>query len=64
MQEEDVTHTLSSYPKFMDLWAMVLVWSHNSLQRALMFIDLIGCIFAKDRDLALFSMVVWALWNR
>ena len=28
------------------------------------FVDLMGCILAKNRDPDLFAMVVWAIWKR
>ena len=28
------------------------------------FIDLLGTVFAENREPAFFAMVVWALWNR
>ena len=35
-----------------------------SLKQKTSFLNLIGSIFAENRDPACFSMVVWAVWNR
>lgn len=40
------------------------MWNQDSLPQAATFIDLTGCVFSENRDPALFSMVIWALWNR
>ena len=61
---EDVCHALFHCPKLSDLWNKVPLWNHVSLRQAATFIDLIGCVFAENRDSALFSMVIWDLWNR
>ena len=39
-------------------------WSHDNLKQAVTFIDLLGIVFAENREPAFFAMVVWALWNR
>ena len=61
---EDVCHALFHCPKLSDLWNKVPLWNHDSLRQAATFIDLTGCVFADNRDPALFSMVIWTLWNR
>ena len=40
------------------------IWKVDSLKRCPNFIDLLGCIFAKNRDPELFSTIVWFLWNQ
>ena len=69
---EDVCHALFHCPKLSDLWnkvplwnhTKVPLWNHDSLRQATTFIDLTDCVFAENKDPALFSMVIWALWNR
>ena len=61
---EDVCHALYHCPKLTELWSKVPMWNQDSLRQAATFIDLTGCVFAENRDPALFSMVIWALWNR
>ena len=63
-QKEDVVHALYHCPKLLDLWTKVDLWNHSSLQQATSFIDLMGCVFADNRDSTLFFVVVWAIWNR
>ncbi|KAL0007018.1 hypothetical protein SO802_008520 [Lithocarpus litseifolius] len=61
---EDVKHTLYSYPKLDELWQKVPQWNHENLKRAMNFVDLIGTVFAENREPTLFATVVWALWTR
>ena len=63
-QQEDVLHALYQCPKLEELWSLTPLWNHSSLKQKTSFLDLIGSVFAENRDLACFSMVVWALWNR
>ena len=63
-QKEDVIHALYQCPKLQDLWSKVERWNHSSLKQATSFIDLMGCVFADNRDPELFSMVAWSIWNR
>uniref|UniRef100_A0A7N2MPY1 Reverse transcriptase zinc-binding domain-containing protein n=1 Tax=Quercus lobata TaxID=97700 RepID=A0A7N2MPY1_QUELO len=64
-QKEDVVHALYHCQKLLDLWTKVDLWNHSSLQQTTSFIDLMGCVFADNRDPALFSMVAWAIsWNQ
>ena len=62
-QKEDVGHTLYHCPKLLELWNKVL-WNHNSLRQATLFIDFMGCIFVENEDPTLFSMAIWAIWIR
>ena len=39
-------------------------WSHDNLKQVVTFIDLLGTVFAENREPAFFAMVLWALWNR
>ena len=48
---EDIIHALYLCPLLSDIWDC-----SN-------FIELMGCIFAENRDPYLFAMVCWALWN-
>ena len=61
---EDVCHALFHCSKLSDLWNKVPLWNHDSLRQATTFIDLTGCVFAENKDPTLFSMMIWALWNR
>ena len=63
-QKEDVIHALYHCSKLLDLWFSVKLWNHSCLKQATSFIDLIGCVFAENRDPTLFSMVAWAIWYR
>ncbi|XP_075640217.1 uncharacterized protein LOC142611959 [Castanea sativa] len=63
-QKEDAVLALYLCPKLLDLWTKVELWNHSRLKQATSFIDLIGCVFANNRDPTLFSMVAWAFWNR
>ena len=49
---------------FLSYRNQVPLWNHDSLRQCSNFIDLIGCIFAENRDPSLFSMVSWLIWNR
>ena len=40
------------------------LWYHENLRRTVSFVDLIGTVFAENREPMLFAMVLWALWNR
>lgn len=51
-------------PKLLELWTKVEIWNHSRLKQATSFIDLMGCVFANNRDPTLFSTVAWAIWNR
>ena len=57
-------HALYSCPKLEDFWKNMPQWSHDNLERAVTFIDLLGTVFAENRESALFAMVVWVLWTR
>ena len=61
--QEDVKYALYLCSKLYELWNKVPIWNHRSLKQVSTFVDLWGCIFAKNKDPALFSMVIWALWN-
>ena len=61
---EDGVHALFKCPKISALWEQVPVWKVDGLKRCPNFIDLLGCIFAENRDPELFSTVVWFLWNQ
>ena len=63
-QQEDMLYALYQCPKLEELWSLMPVWNHSSLKQKTSFLDLIGSVFAENRDLTCFSMVVWALWNR
>ena len=63
-QREDVIHALYHCPKLRGMWSAVQFWNHGCLKQATSFIDLIGSVFADNRDPTLFSMVAWAIWNR
>ena len=63
-QREDVIYALYHCPKLRGLWSDVQLRDHSCLKQATSFIDLIGCVFADNRDPTLFSMVAWAIWNR
>ena len=39
-------------------------WTHVNVSSAGNFVDLIGNVFAENREPALFATVVWALWTR
>ena len=57
-------HALYQCPKLEELWSLTPLWNHSSIKQKTSFLDLIGSVFAENRDSAFFSMVVWALWNR
>ncbi|KAK9990437.1 hypothetical protein SO802_025422 [Lithocarpus litseifolius] len=61
---EDVLHALYKCPRLEALWHKVPTWNHSSLRHVTSFIDLLGCVFAENREPELFSMVIWALWTR
>ena len=61
--KEDVVHAFYHCLKLLDLWTKVDLWNHSSLQQATSFIDLMGCVFANNRDPTLLSVVVWAILN-
>ena len=54
--QEDVTHALYLCPTLIDFW--------QCLRQSSNFADIMGCIFAENRDPTLFSMMIWAIWNR
>ena len=60
---ENVKHALYSCPKLEELWKKIPLWNHENLRRMETFVDLIGTIFAENREPMLFAMVVWALWT-
>ena len=62
--QEDVQHALYLCPKLTELWQSVPLYYYSKLKQCANFLDLLECIFADNRDPRLFSMVVWALWNR
>ena len=57
-------HALYKYPKLEALWHKVPIWNHSCMRQSTSFIDLLGCVFAKNKEPALFSMVIWALWTQ
>ena len=63
-QQEDVHHALYLCPKFAELWQEAPLWNHSRLKQCDNFIDLLGCTLVENGDPTLFSMVIWAVWNR
>nr|POE84173.1 hypothetical protein CFP56_78787 [Quercus suber] len=45
-------------------WQEVPLWNHSRLKQCDNFIDLLGCILVENGYPTLFSMVIWAVWNR
>lgn len=62
--QEDVHHAFYLRPKLTEIWQTVPLWNHSKLKQCANFLDLLECIFADNQDPRLFSMVIWALWNR
>ena len=62
--QEDVRHAIYLCPKLDELWYKVPIGNHSSLKQVSTFVDLLRCIFAKNKDSTLFSTVIWVLWNR
>ena len=60
-QREDVIHALYHCTKLRGMWSAVQFWNHGCLKQATSFIDLIGSVFADNRDPTLFSTVAWAI---
>ena len=56
--QEDVKYALYLCSKLYELWNKVPIWNHRSLKQVSTFVDLLGCIFAKNKDLAFFSITV------
>ena len=52
--QEDVLHALYGCPKLEDLWNRKPQWYPHSLRQADSFIDLLGTIFAENKDSELF----------
>ena len=61
---EDVKHALYNCLKLAELWKKMPQWTHVNVSSARNFVDLIGNVFAENRELALFATIVWALWTR
>ena len=61
---EDVKHALYNCPKLAELWKKMPQWTHMNVSSARNFVDLIGNVFAENRELALFATIVWALWTQ
>ena len=64
LQNEDLLHALYLSLKLEEIWLSIPARNQHSLWQTTNFVNLIGCILAKNRDLELFAMVVWALWKR
>ena len=62
--QEDVTHALYLCLKLIDFRQPIPLWNHSNLRQSSNFADTMGCIFAENRVSTLFSMVIWAIWNR
>ena len=60
---EDVKHALYNCLKLAELWKKMPQWTHVNVSSARNFVDLIGNVFAENRELALFATIVWALWT-
>ncbi|XP_023884969.2 uncharacterized protein LOC111997138 [Quercus suber] len=61
--QEDVKHDLYSFPKLDEPWNKTPLWNHTNLKQVISFIELLKTVFAENRELALFSIVMWALWT-
>ena len=48
--QEDVRHALYLCPKMDELSYKVPIWNHSSLKQVSNFVDLLGFIFAENRD--------------
>ena len=49
--QEDVRHALYLYPKLDELWNKIPIWNHSNFKQVSTFVDLLGCIFAENRNL-------------
>uniref|UniRef100_A0A7N2LR17 Reverse transcriptase zinc-binding domain-containing protein n=1 Tax=Quercus lobata TaxID=97700 RepID=A0A7N2LR17_QUELO len=61
---EDVVHALYSCPKLQELWNKCPQWKHEKFKLSPSFSDIMSSILVEDKNPALFSMVVWNIWNQ
>ena len=63
MHQEDTVHALYGCPVLSSLWNQTPIWNHEALKGSKSFIDIMGFVFAGNKDPELFSLVIWNLWN-
>ena len=57
-------HALLHCPDLKPLWCTWPEWNHGTLHACSSFIDVFDFIFARNKELELFAVVIWTLWNR
>ena len=63
-QEVDTAHALYHCSNLDNLWTSIPQWNHSNLKQSVSFIEMLGFVFAKNRNPELFISVIWAVWNR
>ena len=54
---------ISIFPLY-PLWSTTTKWNHDMLKECTSFIEIYDFIFAGNRELDLFTAVIWSLWNQ
>ena len=63
-QEVDTAHALYHCSNLDSLRNSIPKWNHIALKQSVSFIEILGFVFAKNRNPELFISVIWAVWNR
>ena len=64
VHQEDMVHALYGCLMLSSLWSQTPIWNHEALNGSKNFTDVMGFVFAGNKDPELFSLVIWNLWNR
>ena len=63
-QQVDTAHALYHCSNLDSLRNSIPKWNHIALKQSVSFIEILGFVFAKNRNPELFISVIWAVWNR
>ena len=62
-QQEDTAHALYHCSNLDSLWTSIPQWNHSTLKQSMSFIEMLGFVFARNRNPELFISVIWTVWN-
>ena len=63
VHQEDTVHALFCYPVLSSLWSQTPIWNHEALKDSRNFTDIMGFVFAGNKEPELFFIFIWNLWN-
>lgn len=63
-ESETILHTLWTCEKIRQVWLNEFHDLHNSGQSITLFVELVDVVQVRHRNLGLFAMICWSIWNR